>query len=240
MKEQLETIPVWDGMKSGSECFICDLMKVAEEDSLNYYLGPAIMVPEIRVVINQKGFCPEHFQKLAEANKAQSLSLVSDTYYEETRKQLAPSFESISRANNARKGEKAFESLAREIEKREEGCLVCDHMEKRLDRYCTTVAALYEEDPSFREALSASKGFCAHHTLCLFTYGKKILKGDVLLSYLKLLSDLLDKNLERVQHDAWYLSQKYKSENKDKPWNGCEDAHKRAVKKLVGEGRINS
>ena len=62
MKIELETIPVWDGVKSESECFICDLMNKAEEDALDYYLGPAIMVPEIRVEINRKGFCPAHFR----------------------------------------------------------------------------------------------------------------------------------------------------------------------------------
>ena len=30
-KYQLETIPVWDGIKSQSECFICDLMQQAEK-----------------------------------------------------------------------------------------------------------------------------------------------------------------------------------------------------------------
>ena len=84
MKIELETIPVWDGVKSGSECFICDLMNKAEEDAVDYYLGPAIMVPEIRVEINRKGFCPAHFRALAARNKAQSLSLVLDTYMNES------------------------------------------------------------------------------------------------------------------------------------------------------------
>ena len=63
-------------------------------------------------------------------------------------------------------------------------------------------------------------------------------KGDVLLEYYKTLADLLKKNLERVQADDYYLTQKYKSENKDKPWNGCEDAAKRAVYKLIGEAEV--
>ena len=29
----------------------------------------------------------------------------------------------------------------------------------------------------------------------------------------------------------------YKSENRDKPWNGCEDAQVRAVYKEIGKGR---
>lgn len=240
MKEQLEMIPVWDGVKSGSECFICDLMKVAEDDSLSYYLGPAIMVPEIRVVINRKGFCPHHFAALAEKNKAQPLALVCDTYYEESKNSFASAFAQIEKASNARKAVKGFEALEAAIEGREAGCLVCEHMEIRLKRYCETVAALYEEDASFREALAASKGFCTHHTIELYHYSKNVLKGDVLADYLKLLASLLQKNLDRVQHDAWWMTQKYKSENKDKSWDGCEDAYKRAALKITGEGRLLS
>ena len=44
--------------------------------------------------------------------------------------------------------------------------------------------------------------------------------------------------MDRVQKDDWWMTQKYKSENKDKPWNGAEDAHKRAVEKLVGKVRV--
>ena len=59
MKEVLETIPVWDALKEDTECPICSLMMRAEEDALKYYLGPAVMVPEIRVQINSKGYCNE-------------------------------------------------------------------------------------------------------------------------------------------------------------------------------------
>ena len=57
-KYQLETIPVWDGIKSGSECFICDLMEQAQTDSLEFFLGSSVMNPETRVRVNSTGFCP--------------------------------------------------------------------------------------------------------------------------------------------------------------------------------------
>ena len=117
---------------------------------------------------------------------------------------------------------------------------MCDYMAMRLERYIRTVAALYRDDAQFRGALSESKGFCMHHTLALAECAKLELQGDLLEDYLVLLARLLRDNLERCQQDDIYLSQKYKSENRDKPWNGCEDAHKRCVRKLFGEGRILS
>ena len=139
MKTELETIPVWDGLRSGSECFICDLMNRAQEDAVDYYLGPAIMVPEIRVVINQKGFCPTHFKALAYRNKAQSLSLVLDTYMTESDKTLQPLLDKITSSSSPRKTLKLFGELESMNEKREKGCLVCDYMNDRLERYVRTV-----------------------------------------------------------------------------------------------------
>ncbi|MDT3389357.1 MAG: DUF6062 family protein, partial [bacterium] len=54
-KYQLETIPVWDGIKSGSECSICDLMKEAEQDGLEFYLGSSLMNLETRARDNATG-----------------------------------------------------------------------------------------------------------------------------------------------------------------------------------------
>lgn len=238
MKIQLETIPVWDGLKSGSECFICALMKEAESDSIRYYLSSAIMTPEVRVETNTHGFCRKHFSLLAEGNKAQSLGLVMDTYYEEDKKSFHPALEGIAAASNVRKAEKAFSALYKAYDERMGGCLICSRMNDRLYRYSYTVAALFEEDPEFKEELKRSKGFCMHHTRVLYETASDAIKGDVLLEYYKTLADLLRKNLERVQADDYYLTQKYKSENKDKPWNGCEDAAKRAVYKLIGEAEV--
>ena len=105
-------------------------------------------------------------------------------------------------------------------------------------RYCYTVASLWKEDAEFRKALMESKGFCVHHTEALLRIAKEALSGDDLLAYYQDIFSLMEKNIDRVQHDDWWMTQKYKSENKDKPWNGCEDAQKRAVYKLVGEGQV--
>ncbi len=238
MKIQLETIPVWDGLRKGDECFICTLMKQAEEDALNYYLSSAIMTPEVRVETNKHGFCEKHFHLLAEKNKAQSLGLVMDTYYEENKKSFNPALGSVLSSSRVKKAERAFSTLYSAYKERMKGCLICSRMNERLMRYAYTVAALFEEDKDFKEALKNSKGFCMHHTEVLVDVAKEAIKKDVLLEYYKTLAELLKKNLERVQRDDYYLTQKYKSENKDKPWMGCEDAAKRAVYKLIGEAQV--
>lgn len=238
MKIELETIPVWDGVKSESECYICDLMKEASSHAVSYYLGSAIMVPEIRVEMNKKGFCPEHFKALKEGKKAQALGLFIDTFFEESKRLYTPTFDRIEKGNNLRKLKKAVMELKELFLSREEGCLICDQMKARLERYLWTTISLYRDDPAFKSALLESKGFCVHHSLKLLDLSDQVLKGDDLLSFIKDISGLLKSNLERIQAEDYYLTQKYKSENKDKPWNGCEDAAYRAVDKLIGQGRV--
>ncbi len=238
MKIVLETIPVWDSLKRNEECFLCSLSKEAEKDAVSYYLSSAIMTPEVRVETNSYGFCQHHMRALAEGGKPQSLSLVMDTYYDENKKYLSSSLKAIAGASKPKKAEKAINEFKDAWTSRTNGCLICTRMEDRVYRYAYTVAALFEEDKDFRKALLESKGFCVEHTLMLAEVAKDALSGDSLLEFYKAIFSLLEKNLDRVQHDDWWMSQKYKSENKDKDWNGCEDAHKRAVYKLVGEAPV--
>ncbi len=238
MKIQLETIPVWDGVREESECFLCSLMEKAEEDGVRYYLSSAVMTPEVRVETNTKGFCSHHFQLLAEGGKAQSLALVMDTYYEESFRSLSSSLDRIIDAGSARKAAKALSAFASDVEKRDKGCLICTRMEDRLMRYTYTIASLWKEDAEFRKALLSSKGLCLHHTLETAKRAGDALSGEDLRAFLSDIFSLLKRNLERVKDDDWWLTQMYKSENRDKDWRGCEDAHKRAVYKLTGRHRV--
>lgn len=238
MKVVLETIPLWDALKEEGECPICSLMKKAEEDSVAYYLSSAIMTSEVRIKTNTYGFCPHHFILLIEGGNPQSLALTMDTYYEENEKNFRKWFENIKSAKRPGAVDKAISGFEKKAQEREKGCLICSKMEERLFRYSFTLSSLFSSDSEFRKAFLSSKGLCLHHTLYVSKTAGAALKGDEYLTFQKELFSLLEKNLSRVRHDDWWMTQKYKSENKDKPWNGAEDAQKRAVYKLIGEGRV--
>lgn len=238
MKYELETIPVWDGVKSDCECFLCELMKQAEEHSVNFYLGSSVMNPETRLRVNEHGFCPEHFEKLAEAGKPQSLALMCDTYLARSREKLAGSFKAITQAKPGRKLEAAVQGFSTGLQARESGCLICTQMKGRLDRYCFTTAYLWNQDQEFRQALADSKGVCLHHLDALLRMSAEALDASARAEFCRAMIELTEKNLDRVAADVLWMTQKYKSENIDKPWNGCEDAQKRAVFKMIGQGRV--
>lgn len=235
-KYQLETIPVWDGIKSGSECFICDLMQKAEKDSLDFYLGSSVMNPETRVRVNKIGFCPEHTAKLVESGRPNSMAVMWESHFEQTRNQLGKIFGEMESGRNLKKATSHLDELLKD---RECGCLICQRMQDRLERYCFTVAYIWGQDPEFRKAFDQSKGFCLTHMKEILRLSLQALDGKTQKEFAKALAALQLKNLDRVAGELVYMIEQYRSENRDRPWNGCEDAQKRAVYKEIGKGRCD-
>lgn len=233
-KYQLETIPVWDGIQSGSECFICDLMAQAERDSLEFFLGSSVMNPETRVKVNATGFCPEHTAKLVESGHPNSMAVLWESHLARTRDDLKNVFKELDSPRNLKKTIAKLDSV---LDDREHGCLICDRMRDRLDRYCFTIPYIWGEDPEFRKAFDASKGFCLHHMSHILKMSLDALDSKKQKEFAVALSALQQRNLQRTADDLLYMTEKYKSENRDKPWNGCENAQLRAVYKEIGKGR---
>lgn len=240
MRIELETIPVWDSIHNDSECFLCSLMREAEFDVVSYYLGSSVMHPETRVKVNELGFCPHHWEALADAGKPHSLALIGHTYLQQTENILDPAVKRITKAKPGKKTTLSVDQLLEAIHKREQGCLICLGMERRLVRYANTTVFLWEDDAEFRKELLNSKGVCLHHMETLLAVAQTFLEPDKYHTFATELTQLVLDNLKRVEDDVWWMTQKYKAEHTNSPWNGCEDAHKRLVRKLIGEGRIVS
>ena len=233
-KYQLETIPVWDGIKSQSECFICDLMEKAQEDSVEFYLGSSVMNPETRVRVNTTGFCPRHTAMLVNAGHPNSMAVLWESHLQTTRESLSKVFQGLQNPKNPKKTIASLESV---LSEREKGCLICSRMNDRLVRYCFTVAYLWGQDPEFRKAFEESKGFCLHHMSVILKMSLEALDAKQQKAFCQSMADLQLRNLDRTASDLVYMIEHYKSENRDKPWNGCEDAQVRAVFKEIGKGR---
>ncbi len=233
MKYELQTIPIHDALDKDTECCLCSLMKESLEHSLDYFLGSSVMNPETRVKANNIGFCPEHFKALSERNKAQSLALLCDTFIEQTLKTYDKDYKVKSNIN------KSIDTINKEIDKRYKGCLICSKMENSIKRYSYTIAYLWKIEPSFKERLKNSKGFCMYHTKDVLEISKEALSKSERKEFVEFIIQLQKEKLTRLKKEVYHVTQMYKSENKGMSWNGCEDAHKRAVKSMVGCARIN-
>lgn len=233
-KYQLETIPVWDGIRSGSECFICDLMEQAQTDSLEFFLGSSVMNPETRVRVNSTGFCPRHTSMLVQAGHPNSMAVLWESHLQTTRDSLTKVFKELKSPRNMKKTIASLDSV---LSEREKGCLICNRMNDRLVRYCFTIPYLWGQDPEFRKAFDESKGFCLHHMSVILKMSLEALDSKQQKAFAQSMAELQLRNLDRTSKDLVYMIEHYKSENRDKPWNGCEDAQIRAVFKEIGKGR---
>ncbi len=79
MKYEIDTIPVWDAVRAGTECPFCLLEKRSRQAAVRYFLGPSVMVPEVRVKVNETGFRPENLRLLSKDPNKLGLALISHT-----------------------------------------------------------------------------------------------------------------------------------------------------------------
>ena len=64
MKYHIDTIPIWDAAKRDGECLLCALERKTELDEADRYLGASVMEPDVRIRVNNKGFCRKHHSML--------------------------------------------------------------------------------------------------------------------------------------------------------------------------------
>ncbi|HIT68550.1 MAG TPA: hypothetical protein IAC36_01435 [Candidatus Aphodomonas merdavium] len=223
MRYHLDTIPVWDAFRTESECPLCDLKQNAEATYAQNFLGGSVMESDVRLEVNQKGFCARHFAQMLSLNNRLGLALITHTHMQQaTGKRQAPA----PRAGLfSRRSVPAQEA---------ESCILCDRLNATMDRYLYTVLHLFGTDESFRETFSASKGFCMPHARALANMAAQTLPQKKAQAFSDALDALQKANLERVEQELFWFTQKFDFRNADKPWGNSKDAPERAILKLRG------
>lgn len=237
MRIRLETISVWDAVKKGGECFLCAMRDEAEQAAVKFYLGPSVMNPETRVRVNASWFCPHHARMLLSANKAQATALLDETRLSAMREVLEGPMKALLDARSGRRTDKAVSAYRAAWEKLAPRCLVCSAVADKDERDVISVAYLWGKDPDFRNALAKGKGFCLDHYLKLLELSKEVLGAEERQAFVRALTETEEAALDRLGREVAWQADKYKAENFDKPWNGCEDAHKRCTAKIQHSGR---
>ncbi|MBQ6374370.1 MAG: ABC transporter substrate-binding protein [Clostridia bacterium] len=243
MKLHIDTAPVWEAYRQDSECPLCLLQQRVESRSIDYFLGESVMEPDQRIEVNRKGFCSRHFKQMYEAGNRLGLALMTHTHLKETIRSLR---EDVRLLNEATADEAARSVVARLIGKRRASygdltakwtdpgrdCVMCERIEKSMQRYCYTVAYLFGTDSAFAEAFERSKGMCLPHCAQTLEIAGEQLSGETLRRFVSSLTALQLANLERLEGEVDWFTRKFDYRNDDKPWGNSRDAVKRAVNKL--------
>lgn len=239
MKYTLDTIPVLDAYKTGCECPLCKLKILCEDQYVDTMLASAYMEPEWRIKSNETGFCTRHFDLMFNRRNRLGLALMTHTHMKEVIASLEKILEGgdTSRKglfSSLRAGKQDESSVPAKIRARMDGCVICEQVDKALERYAYTIAQLYFTNSEFKAQFAASKGFCLPHLALLLEMAEKTLSGAQLAEFKKAAANLELENLKRVESELEWFTLKFDYRNQDKPWGNSKDAPDRAINKLMG------
>ncbi len=233
MKYQIDTIPVLKAFEKKDECPLCLLNEKAESDEIRYYLGHSVMVPEVRIKLNESGFCGSHFSKLWKAEDSRlGLALVTHTHIlktlEKIEKELSPGrMKSKKLAEHSRK---CGEMLA----EKEKNCPICSSITRTLLRYAATVSWLWENEDEFPHILKNSKGFCLPHYSMILKTAPEMVPRQRFHELYRELHDLQIQNLRILADDLEWYTKKFDTVNINAPWGNSKDALPRGIQKMAG------
>lgn len=149
MKEHNYTIPLNEVLEADVSCFLCKIEDELEERALDYYMGAAVMEPNVRIETNAKGFCRAHAERMLEMPKKLPLMLAMETRLDTIKK--------------------ALEKEKKPTKERKTTCAVCERVAGQMDKCLGNCLWLLQKEPEFLEKYLASEGVCMHHFYALTT-----------------------------------------------------------------------
>ena len=205
-------------------------MEEAEKRHVEYYLGNSVMNPETRVLVNETGFCPQHFLMLREAGHAHHLGLITHTHLQQVRRNMTGALKNLSKQASV----KSAAAFASKIRSQSQECLICQSMEQDLKRYSYTAVRLFMDEREFRNLFMESRGPCLLHAADLVEIASEVLKKKEMKIFFAELGTHLEELLEEMEADVLKFTQKFDSQNDNMEWGNSRDAHARAVQTLSG------
>ncbi len=231
MKYELETIPVWDAYRAEHECPLCLLLRRAEAEFVRFYVGHSVMVPEMRVQVNDAGFCRVHFPMLLAGGNRLGLALITHTHLGELRRKLERHLHA-GRSGGALKKELA--RLAVLVDEQLDRCLICDRLRDRFLRYAYTIVHLWQQDPDFRAEFLASRGFCLDHLKGQLAMARDTLPGARLPAFVAETAGLQARAWDRLERELLAFTGKFDYRSTDPARPATRQSVADAIAKLTG------
>lgn len=222
MRYHIDTGLIIEKFKENSECPLCAIKKIVEEQFLHEFLNDAVMEDSTRKKVNEKGFCADHFDMLFSRQNKLSVALQIQTRTNTLKKILKP----VKSKGDAKKTAKSLKQAL-------STCIICELTAESMKKYYITVAELFLHEKEFTKLLLNSKGFCLEHYAELLEYSSHA--GPLNKQYLQILSDVQNKNFDRLKDDIDRFCSKHDYRNADMPLGSAENALPNMRVKLYGE-----
>lgn len=218
----VDTGLIFDKFKENSECPLCAIQSIVEEQFLHEFLNDAVMEDSTREKVNKHGFCSVHFDKLFFRPNKLSVALQIQTRTDFLNK-------IIDDASSAKDAKKQAERLDNALS----SCIICDYTNKSMEKYYKTIARLFSKDKEFIKLFYTSKGFCLNHYSELLKYCSNA--GSFKNEYAKALTTVEKRNFERIKEEINRFCNKHDYRNANMPLGSAETALPRMREKLYGK-----
>ncbi len=222
MEYHINTGLVIEKFSTDTECPLCEIQKVIEEQYVHEFLNDAVMEDNTRIRVGKEGFCDKHFDMMFARPNKLSLALQMGTRADKIKDLFSPI-----------KSVKSAVKLANEIEKSGKTCVICDYVNQSMAKYYKGVAEMFMNERNFYKLVISSKGFCMHHYAELLRYAKYA--GYVSKNYVEVLSGVQKRNFDRLMGELKEFCDSHDYRNAHKPLGSAETALPRTREKFFGK-----
>jgi hypothetical protein len=192
------------------------------------------MVPEMRVQVNEVGFCPQHYRMLLDGGNRLGLSLITHTHIQDFRARMKPLEERSAAGGGKRTTTRALDDLRKMIGDQRRRCMLCDRMNERFLRYAFTIVYLWEHEQEFRQAFRDGRGFCLGHLPGLLSMAEDTLKSAVLPAFCRELWDAQKRAWDRMEEQLLAFSGKFDYQSTGGVASDVRESVEAAINRLVG------
>ena len=248
MKYHIDTIPVWDAIKLDGECLMCALERKTELGEAERYLGASVMEPDVRVKVNDRGFCRKHHAMLFSMSNRLGHALMLESHMIENREKLARISDKLEKSAKQLKDSGLGDKLngknkaavteilkqAQAVNEMADSCLMCESIAENMDRYMHTFFHLYQHDTEFRSRFKKSKGLCLPHLGQMLEAAAQELSAKDLGEFTETVAKLEKENMDRIQEDISWFIKKFDYRYENESWKNSKDAVERTVNKVRG------
>lgn len=222
MRYHINTGLIQEKIGAKEFCPLCEIEKIVESGICKELLGDGCMDDDMRSSVNEKGFCPEHFEMLYSMPSKLGLSLQIQTRIRFVAGKLTVPTSAIA-------AKRAAKVLLNENKK----CIVCDFTDDEMIKYYKTVAQMFDNEEQFRKILAESDGFCIKHFSKLLEYCDYAKKSTK--QYLKTICDVQQKRFSTDLNLLQKFNARHDYRNIGKPLGEAENALPNIKKDLYGK-----
>ena len=214
MPEKIFTIPINEAFDHPEGCPLCRLKADLEEQILSSALGASMMEPDVRIRMNEEGFCPSHLDALYRRKNKLALGLILESRLDTLIKQC----ESIPRKE--KKGlfqTKSGGKVSAGLLSASESCYACRKIRHTELRYFSNIAWLWETDAAFRKKLQEHESLCLRHAGQLLSCAEEELKPEAYNSLAEAVTVRLREALQNLRQDVTGFTVSFDHRNAGNP-----------------------